>query len=247
MTARSRIWSCGNAVSQGDIIFVPAGTIHAIGAGLVIAEIQQRSDATFRMFDYGRGRELHIDNAIAVARCGTGRLSRCRRNGLTDERALLVSNPHFVFERINLAPNSAWCLEAERETWLLVLSGSARAGSFDVGNRRCHFRAVGSRRHSCRRRWHGVPRRIHRRRPDFSSAGGGPRAGRIGSRTTRKGSGANALAASKGGPGQPAPGNNSMKSIQRVAFIGNHLPRRCGIATFTHDLHRAVADSSPGS
>ena len=36
-----------------------------------------------------------------------------------------------------------------------------------------------------------------------------------------------------------------MKSVQRVAFIGNHLPRRCGIATFTHDLHRAVATSRP--
>ena len=47
-----------HAVTQGDSIFVPAGTIHAIGAGLVIAEIQQRSDATFRLFDYGRKREL---------------------------------------------------------------------------------------------------------------------------------------------------------------------------------------------
>ena len=58
------------AVSSGDTIFVPAGTIHAIGAGLVIAEIQQRSDATFRLFDFGRGRELHVDNAIAVADAG---------------------------------------------------------------------------------------------------------------------------------------------------------------------------------
>ena len=40
-------------------------------------------------------------------------------------------------------------------------------------------------------------------------------------------------------------GNNSMSSLQRVAFIGNHLPRRCGIATFTHDLHRAVALARP--
>ena len=49
--------------------------------------------------------------------------------------------------------------------------------------------------------------------------------------------------------GRPAtdqpPGNNEMKQLQRVAFIGNHLPRRCGIATFTHDLHRAVATARP--
>ena len=55
-----------------------------------------------------------------------------RPNRLTDERTLLVSGPHFVLERIDLAPNSSWCLEAKRETWLLVLSGDAVAGSFDV-------------------------------------------------------------------------------------------------------------------
>ena len=51
---------------------------------------------------------------------------------LTTERRLLVSSPHFVFERIELPPNSAWRLDAERETWLLVVAGSAIAGSFDV-------------------------------------------------------------------------------------------------------------------
>ena len=54
-------------VAKGDVIFIPAGTIHAIGAGIVLAEIQQRSDATFRLFDYGRQRELHEDNGVAVA------------------------------------------------------------------------------------------------------------------------------------------------------------------------------------
>ena len=120
------------AVSQGETIFVPAGTIHAIGAGLVIAEIQQRSDATFRMFDYGRSRELHIDSAVAVANTGPA-VFAVQPNQITNERTVLVSNQHFVFERLNLAPNSAWCLAAERETWLLIVSGGARVGSFDVG------------------------------------------------------------------------------------------------------------------
>jgi mannose-6-phosphate isomerase len=119
-------------VSQGDVIFVPAGTIHAIGAGLVIAEIQQRSDATFRMFDYGRRRELHIDSAVAVANTGPAAFAVVPKR-VSNERTLLVSDPHFVLERINVAPNSTWCLAAERETWLLVLTGGARVGSFDVG------------------------------------------------------------------------------------------------------------------
>jgi mannose-6-phosphate isomerase len=120
-----------HAVSAGDIIFVPAGTIHAIGAGLVIAELQQRSDATFRLFDYGRNRELHVENAIAVADAGPADF-QVQPDQLTTERRLLVSSPHFVFERIELPPNSAWRLDAERETWLLVVAGSAIAGSFDV-------------------------------------------------------------------------------------------------------------------
>ena len=119
------------AVLPNDAIFVPAGTIHAIGAGLVIAEIQQRSDVTFRLFDHGRQRELHIERAVAVADVGPARFL-ARPNRLTDERTLLVSGRHFVLERIDLPPNSTWCLEAKRETWLLVLSGDANAGSFDV-------------------------------------------------------------------------------------------------------------------
>ena len=119
------------AVHAGDTKMVAAGTIHAIGAGLVIAEIQQRSDATFRLFDYGRGRELHVDSAVAVADTGPA-VCFTQPNKVTNERTILVSNSHFVFEQINLAPNSAWCLEAERETWLLAVGGSGRAGSFDL-------------------------------------------------------------------------------------------------------------------
>ena len=119
------------AVSSGDVIFVPAGTIHAIGAGLVIAEFQQRSDTTFRLFDHGRLRELHIDSAIAVANAGPADF-QAQPNRLTDERTLLVSSAHFVIEKIDLPPNSVWRLEADHETWLLVLSGGARTEAFDV-------------------------------------------------------------------------------------------------------------------
>jgi mannose-6-phosphate isomerase len=118
-------------VSARDVISVPAGTIHAIGAGLVIAEIQQRSDTTFRLSDRGRGRELHIENAIAVANAGPGNFQP-RPKRLTNERTILVSGPYFVFERISLPAASSWSLEAERETWFLVLSGNATAGSFEI-------------------------------------------------------------------------------------------------------------------
>ena len=53
--------------SAGETLFIPAGTVHAIGAGLVLCEVQQNSDITYRLYDYGRPRELHLDKAIAVA------------------------------------------------------------------------------------------------------------------------------------------------------------------------------------
>lgn len=118
-------------VHSGDTISVTPGTIHAIGAGLVIAEIQQRSDTTFRLFDHGRGRELHVENAIAVADAGPVNVGVAPKR-LSETRTLLTSNPHFIFERIELAPNSSWCLEANQETWLLVVRGSASAGPFDL-------------------------------------------------------------------------------------------------------------------
>ena len=118
-------------VSAGDTVFVPAGTIYAIGPGLVIAEIQQRSDATFRLFDHGRDRELHVDHALAAARAAPASAQVLPRR-LDNGRTLLASNPHFNFERLELEPESNWHLDATRETWILILRGSARAGVCDV-------------------------------------------------------------------------------------------------------------------
>lgn len=118
-------------VTAGDAILVPAGTIHAIGAGLVIAEIQQRSEATYRLFDFGRGRELHLDEALAVSRTGPAEAAdRPRR--IDRERTLLVRSPHFVMERLELGPDTIRCLAADLETWVLVISGGGKAGPHEV-------------------------------------------------------------------------------------------------------------------
>ncbi len=114
-------------VTKGDVVFVPAGTIHAIGAGIVLAEIQQHSDATFRLFDYGRQRELHEDNAVAVSDAGPVQVQSGSRR-LSTERMLLTANPHFVLERIDLLANTSWALNTDRETWFLVLDGHAAIG-----------------------------------------------------------------------------------------------------------------------
>jgi len=108
----------------GEAIVVSAGTIHAIGAGLVIAEIQQRSDATFRMFDYGRPRELHIDGAVGAATAGPAPV-QAPSERLSDARLVVARSAYFVLEQLDLAADTYWDIEADREVWMLVLEGSA--------------------------------------------------------------------------------------------------------------------------
>lgn len=122
-------------VAKGDIIFVPAGTIHAIGAGIVLAEIQQRNDTTFRLFDYGRQRELHEKNAVAVSHAGPVQPQSGPRR-ISAARTALITSQHFAIELIDLPANSNWALNADRETWILAIEGRARIGvtSISVGD-----------------------------------------------------------------------------------------------------------------
>jgi mannose-6-phosphate isomerase len=124
--------SIANAVKRQsaaarDTFIIPAGTIHGIGAGLVIAEIQQRCDETYHLFDHGRRRDLHIDKAVAVAR----RTVAAATPGLvqlSNVRSVLAATPYFVLERLDLPRRSTWQLDATYETWVLVLDGKVRVG-----------------------------------------------------------------------------------------------------------------------
>ncbi len=81
-------------VARGDFVYNGAGTIHAIGAGLTVVEVQQNVDCTYRLYDYGRPRELHLDAGLAVARTTPHRDPRDRR--LADRQSVqLVNGPYF--------------------------------------------------------------------------------------------------------------------------------------------------------
>ena len=196
-----------HTVSANDVLFVPAGTIHAIGAGLVIAELQQRSDTTFRLFDHGRERELHIEDAIMVADAGTADF-QVRQSQLTAERRLLVSNLHFGFERIDLTAK------------LLLVSAS---GTRDLASRYrrqryrwivrvCHrrypVRAIGPCRHSPQRRRYGGPRGVHGRRRGPAATATSHTTRRNRCRTAKGDTGANFSHPSKGCTEEWPPGNN---------------------------------------
>ncbi|ANY18596.1 putative mannose-6-phosphate isomerase GmuF [Tsuneonella dongtanensis] len=92
------------AVEAGDFIYLPAGTVHAIGAGISLVEIQQNSDVTYRLYDYGRPRELHLDDAIAVA-SGAPHDPALRCHVPAHGSVKLVDGPHFRLDRTDGAPN----------------------------------------------------------------------------------------------------------------------------------------------
>lgn len=90
--------------APGDTFFVPAGTVHALGPGLVLCEVQQQSDSTFRLDDYGRRdehgqlRALHLTHGLAVAqpRTAAGRVARHLR---PEQGGRLATSPYFQVEK----------------------------------------------------------------------------------------------------------------------------------------------------
>jgi mannose-6-phosphate isomerase len=85
-------------VNPGEMIYVDAGTIHAIGPGSILLETQQNSDTTYRLYDYGRGRELHIREGLAATKEKThaGKVKRAATSNGTQQ---LVASPCFVVEK----------------------------------------------------------------------------------------------------------------------------------------------------
>jgi len=87
-------------VSVGDMLFVDAGTVHAIGPGVVLLETQQTSDVTYRLYDYGRPRELHLEQGLKVIRPKTaaGKVAPKEMDGFTR----LIEQKYFVVDRFDL-------------------------------------------------------------------------------------------------------------------------------------------------
>lgn len=108
----------------GDLFYLPAGTVHAIGPGLALVEVQQASDTTFRLYDYGRPRELHLARALAVA-CGTPYAAEHKRSIMGGP--VLVDGPHFRLDRIEGAPDAATLAAYPGALLALPLAGEVAA------------------------------------------------------------------------------------------------------------------------
>lgn len=122
----------------GDLFYLPAGTVHAIGPGLALVEVQQTSDTTFRLYDYGRPRELHLERALAVA-SGTPYPAEHRRS--IADGPVLADGPHFRLDRVEGAPDAATYAAYPGALLALPLAGevSARDGAARAGAGECLF------------------------------------------------------------------------------------------------------------
>jgi mannose-6-phosphate isomerase len=126
-------------VHEGDMIYVDAGTVHAIGGGAVIVETQQNSDTTYRLYDYGRPRELHIEDGLRATKeqthAGKAIVGR-PQIGPGKEQVNLVTSPCFIvdhfkmklpweFRRPRDARSSVWCLVGTRGCGVIETVGAA--------------------------------------------------------------------------------------------------------------------------
>lgn len=116
-------------VSAGDMIFVDAGTIHAIWPGPILLETQQNCDITYRMFDYGRPRELHVEKSLEATRLAT-RAGKVAPTALGD-RTILIDTQYFRVERIQVdGARPSHTLPDNRQpatlAYLFAASGSAQ-------------------------------------------------------------------------------------------------------------------------
>ena len=117
-------------VKKGDMVFVDAGTVHAIGPGVTLLEVQQTCDVTYRLYDYGRPRELHLEKGLAVVKTETDA-------GLIEPRVMdgftrLIEAKYFVVDRYELGSGGSARLENPSAGCVVGLAGEGTVGGLEV-------------------------------------------------------------------------------------------------------------------
>ena len=109
-------------VKAGDFLYAPSGTIHAIGGGLTLIEVQQNSETTYRLYDYGSDRELHLTDGVGVANLEPY-VPIVSPGAAGEGRTILVEGPKFVLERLT---GGEWPIALPEGTtaWLVPISGA---------------------------------------------------------------------------------------------------------------------------
>jgi mannose-6-phosphate isomerase len=120
-------------VKAGDYFYIPAGTVHAIGAGITLIEVQQYADITYRLYDYGRPRELHLDDGVAVS---DARPYADKRSGTATGNMQLVDGPYF---RLWLVSNEQGLagIPNNGQRWIIPLAETISVGTDHAGIGEC--------------------------------------------------------------------------------------------------------------
>ena len=114
-------------VAPGETYLIPAGTVHAIGAGLTILEIQQNSDITYRLYDYGRPRELHLDLGTAAANLDSWRHPGASTPApLPDGWTRLAECRHFATDSLQIDGRLSYQPDRTRFELLTCIEGAGR-------------------------------------------------------------------------------------------------------------------------
>ncbi len=126
-------------VQAGDVFYIPAGTVHAIGAGCSIVEVQQNTDITYRLYDYGRPRELHLERGMAVA-SGKPYDTTLHQRLPVSGSAMLVDGPFFRIDLVAGVPDEAQLYSYSQPVLVLPLSGQVLvAGEAIAGPGECAY------------------------------------------------------------------------------------------------------------
>lgn len=133
-------------VKAGESYYIPAGTLHAIGAGCLIYEVQQSSNLTYRVYDYGRmgadgkPRQLHIEDALAVSVLSLVDTTPPNAN---TSRGTIVSCPYFTLREIAVDGEEAFCAPQDSFCHLLCVEGAVTNGSCELASGNGAFLAAG--------------------------------------------------------------------------------------------------------
>ena len=125
-------------VSQGDMIFVAGGTVHTLGPGSIIVETQQQSDTTYRLYDYGRPRELHLEHGLRVIKeyVRSGKVqspSPQNLNGSGSRQQQLVASSYFAVEKYELKSAHRFAAGAGKSS-AQILVATDGTGTLSVGS-----------------------------------------------------------------------------------------------------------------
>jgi mannose-6-phosphate isomerase len=123
-------------VRAGDFFYIPANTVHAIGAGITLVEVQQNSDITYRLYDYGRPRELHLKEATATA-LRRPYPAQYHQRLSAKGAAQLVNGPYFRLDRLDGAPDKDASLRYDGALLVVPLDCDLTVGQTVVSPGQC--------------------------------------------------------------------------------------------------------------